>query len=73
MSTLEVTNTLQELQTNTRVHNLEKLAATPAPEKRYQLVEESCDGHSWRRERLAEGGFGPWERREDSGEWKVRG
>jgi hypothetical protein len=62
MSTLEVTNTLQELQANTRVHDLEKLAAQPIPaERKYEIVEQSCDGHTWRREILGRGSYGPWE------------
>lgn len=64
------TEQLEKLQAGSRVANLKQLAVQPA-EKQYQLIESSC-GHSWRRERLTGGGFGPWERKDKrTGLWKA--
>lgn len=77
MQTVDNTQTrekLDKLAADTRAKQLADLAAAPQPKPTvsYQLVEQSCDGHSWRRERKPEGGYGPWERKESDGTWKVR-
>lgn len=65
MTTANVERTTQTTEDLIRESGLEKLASAPVPaakEKEYTEPIRSCDGKLYRREILADGQFGQWEK-----------